>query len=329
MDYHYPKLIMEEKPRSLVRLFAIVGVLILIGGGIVIFSGRAPADFIPGTLITIPAGTSTKEAGNILASAHIIRSTSLFQAMVTSLMNRKGVIAGDFQFDKKINVIGVARMLTRGNFGGTQAKITIPEGSSNAEIAKIISKSIPSWNTDEFMAKAKISEGYLFPETYIIFKSITTDKFLDLLKAEYEKKIGSLRTDIAVSGKTEQQIIIMASLLEKEAKNEQEAKVVSGILWTRIRAGLPLQVDAPFLYILGKTSEQLKMSDLQKDGPYNTYTRKGLPAGPIGNPGVAMIKAAIYPQASPYLYYLHGKDGAIHYAKTYAEHLDNKKKFLK
>jgi UPF0755 protein len=119
-----------------------------------------------------------------------------------------------------------------------------------------------------------------------------------------------------VSGKTENQIIIMASLLEKEAKNEQEAKIISGILWTRIRAGLPLQVDAPFLYILGKTSEQLKMSDLQKDGPYNTYTRKGLPAGPIGNPGVAMIKAAIYPQASPYLYYLHGKDGVISLRKN-------------
>ncbi len=320
---------MEEKPRSFVRLFALLGIVAIVIGGAIIFSGRAPSDFVPGTLVVIPVGTSTQEAGNILESANIVRSSSLFQAMVTSLMNRKGVIAGDFQFDKKINVIGVARMLTRGNFGGTQAKITIPEGSSNTEISKIISKSISSWSTDEFIAKAKISEGYLFPETYIVFKSISVDSLLGLLKSEYEKKIGGLRTDIAVSGKTENQIIIMASLLEKEAKNEQEAKVISGILWTRIRAGLPLQVDAPFLYVLGKTSEQLKMSDLQKDGPYNTYTRKGLPAGPIGNPGLVMIKAAIYPQASPYLYYLHGKDGTIHYAKTYEEHLINKKNFLK
>jgi len=320
---------MEEKPRSFARLFALLGVVIIIIIGAVIFSGRAPSDFTAGTLVTIPAGTSTREAGNILESAHVIRSSSLFQAVITSLMNRRGVIAGDFQFDSKPTVFTVARMLTRGNFGGTQARVTIPEGSSNVEIAKIIARGIPGWNTDEFLAKTKTREGYLFPETYIVFKSMTVDAMIDLLKNEYEKKISSLRGDIAVSGKTENQIIIMASLLEKEAKNEQEAKTISGILWTRIRAGLPLQVDAPFLYILGKTSEQLKMTDLQKDGLYNTYTRKGLPAGPIGNPGLVMIKAAIYPQASPYLYYLHGKDGVIHYAKTYAEHLDNKKKFLK
>jgi UPF0755 protein len=244
-------------------------------------------------------------------------------------MNRRGVIAGDFQFDTRMSVFKVARMLTRGDFGGTQVKVTIPEGSSNVEIAKIITQVIPGWNTDEFIAKTKNKEGYLFPETYIVFKSISVDAMIALLDAEYQKKIAGLKNDIAVSGKTEREIIIMASLLEKEAKNEKEAKVIAGILWTRIRAGLPLQVDAPFLYVLGKTSEQLKMSDLQKDGPYNTYTRKGLPVGPIGNPGVAMIRAAIYPQASPYLYYLHGNDGIIRYAKTYEEHLANKKNFLK
>ncbi len=329
MEYHYPKIIMEEKPRSLRWLFGIVFAVLLIIIGGVVYSGRAPSGFIPGTLVTIPTGVSTKEAALILQSANIIRSASVFQATVTSLMNRRGVIAGDFQFNTKENVLVVAQMLTRGNFGGTQAKITIPEGSSTTEIGKIISQVIPAWNRDEFMTKTKDKEGFLFPETYIVFKSITIDSMIHLLEEQYEKKIKPLRNEIAVSGKTEREIIIMASLLEKEAKTAEEAKMVSGILWARIRAGLPLQVDAPFLYTLGKTSEQLKLSDLQKDGPYNTYTRKGLPVGPIGNPGVAMIKAAISPQASPYLYYLHGNDGVIRYAKTYAEHLANKKKFLK
>lgn len=154
---------MEEKPRSLVRLFGVLGVIVIVIIGAVIFAGRAPAEFVPGTMITIPAGTSTKEAGNLLVSAHIIRSTSLFQVIVTSFISPGRVVAGDFQFDKTVSVFTVARMLTHGNFGGTQAKITIPEGSSNAEIAKIISKSIPGWNTDEFLAKTKANEGYLFP----------------------------------------------------------------------------------------------------------------------------------------------------------------------
>jgi UPF0755 protein len=265
MDYEYPKIVMQEKPRSFVRFFGIVGIAIVITIGAIIFSGRAPSDFTSGTLVTIPAGTSTKEAANMLVSAHVVRSASLFQAVVTSIMNRRGVVAGDFQFDAKMNVFAVARMLTKGDFGGTQAKITIPEGSSNAEIAKIISQAIPGWNRDEFLAKVKTKEGYLFPETYIVFKSITVDEVIELLTNEYEKKVKPLRTDIAVSSRTENQIITMASLLEKEAKNEDEAKIISGILWTRIRAGLPLQVDAPFLYILGKTSDQLRLSDLQKD----------------------------------------------------------------
>jgi UPF0755 protein len=120
----------------------------------------------------------------------------------------------------------------------------------------------------------------------------------------------------------------MASLLEKEARNATEAKTVAGILWKRISLGKPLQVDAPFLYVLGKTSAQLTTRDLTKDGPYNTYTRKGLPVGPIGNPGIAMIQAALNPIASQYLYYLHDRNGVIHYAKTYEGHLQNKKKYL-
>jgi UPF0755 protein len=239
------------------------------------------------------------------------------------------VIAGDFAFEKKYNVYEVARMLTGGGFGGTQVRITIPEGSSVVEIAAIMSKSIPGWNANEFVSKAKPFEGGLFPETYIVFKSITADDLIAQLKKEYASKTKNLKDEIKKSGYSESQIIIMASLLEKEAKNESEAKVISGILWKRLKQGKLLQVDAPFLYALKKTSAQLTRQDLQKDGPYNTYTRKGLPATAIGNPGMTMILAALRPESSNYWFYLHGNDGVIRYAKTYEEHLINKKKYLK
>lgn len=325
-----PPLPPAPKPRSgilsLITIIAIIGIFV-IGSFIVV--GRAPADFVPGTIVTIPRGTTTGEAAELLAASHIIRSASVFEFIISTVYFGSPVIAGDFQFDEKLDVLGVAERMTGGTFGAAAAKITIPEGSTNADIIRIITTKIPSFNGDEFIAKAKSNEGFLFPATYLVFKSITPDEFIKKLSAEYDKRIAPLRESITASGHTEKQIITMASILEKEARDADEAKVISGILWKRLKNNQALQVDATIGYVTGKTSAQLTMTDLQKDGPYNTYTRRGLPAGPIGNPGIAMITAAIHPEDSPYNFYLHDKNGGIHYAKTYSEHLANKAKYLK
>jgi UPF0755 protein len=331
MDYNYPKIEMDEKEqnrRKFVRAFSgcLAGLVIIVIA--VVLSGRAPGNFVPGTVVTVPVNASIREVATILAEANIIRSKALFQFSVKALYNNRPVIAGDFSFDQKRSVFEAARIITGGFFGKAQAKITIPEGSSAQDIARITQKVIPEWNGDEFMAKAVSSEGYLFPETYFMFKTITPDAVIDRLKKEYENRIASLRPEMIIAKRTESQIIIMASILEKEARNADEAKVVSGILWKRLDKGMPLQVDAPFLYTLGKESAELTSADLKKDGPYNTYTRKGLPKGPIGNPGLATISAAIHPSSSPYWFYLHDKNGVVHYAKTYEEHVQNKKKYL-
>lgn len=325
---HLPHLELKPKSTPWRFLFLIVGIVLVVGGSFFVI-GQAPKDFEPGTTVRIPEGYSISDTGDLLYERHVIRSSSIFQFIVKMAFPNRPVIAGDFAFAESYNVFQVARMVTGGGFGGTQARITIPEGSSLSEISGITTRAIPGWNTDEFIAKAKPFEGYLFPETYIVFKSITVDELITELKKQYTLKTKNLKDEIKKSGRTESQIIIMASILEKEARNAEEARIVSGILWKRLDKGMPLQVDAPFLYILGKTSAQLRASDLQKDGPYNTYTRKGLPKGPIGNPGLMMITAAIEPKVSLYWYYLHDTKGVIHYAKTYEEHLANKKKYLK
>lgn len=324
----FPHIEMKPKSTPWRFLFLIIGVAFIVGGSFFVIS-QAPSDFTPGTQVRVHEGSSVRDTGDLLYQKHIIRSSSLFQFIVKMAFHDRPVIAGDFAFEKNYNVYQVAKMLTGGGFGGTQARITIPEGSSVVEIASIVSKSIPGWNASEFIAKAKPYEGTLFPETYIVFKSITVDDLITQLRKQYSSKIKTIAGEIKKFGYSESQIIIMASLLEKEAKNEAEAKIVSGILWKRIKQGKPLQVDAPFLYLLKKTSAQLTVQDLQKDGPYNTYTRKGLPATAIGNPGLGMILAALRPESSSYWFYLHGNDGVIHYAKTYEEHLINKKKYLK
>jgi len=116
-------------------------------------------------------------------------------------------------------------------------------------------------------------------------------------------------------------------LIEKEVPDSDDRKIVSGILWKRLELGMALQVDAVFPYITGK--QKVLLEDLKIDSLYNTYLHKGLPPGPISNPGLDAIDAARNPKESPYLYYLSGNDGKTHFAKTFSEHLRNKEKYLK
>jgi UPF0755 protein len=147
----------------------------------------------------------------------------------------------------------------------------------------------------------------------------------------FETDLVNEKTVNPIYGKvrTLKDIITMASILEREANGKDEARVISGILWKRIQKNMPMQVDATFLYSIQKGSSALTQTDLKTDGPYNTYTRTGLPVGPIGNPGTVMIDAALHPTDSPYWYYLHDDKGGIHYAKTYQEHLKNKKLYIR
>lgn len=309
-------------------LVLILGIVALVGGSF-LFMSNPPRDFTPGTTVTITSGTSVKEAGDLLEQNNIIRSSSLFQFVIKMFLQDRPVIAGEFSFEKSRTLRQVILRVTDGTFGKTQVKLTFPEGVTVREIAAITQKNIPAFNSDEFVAKASSYEGYLFPETYLVFKTLTPDELIQKMNKEYLSRTKKLFPQGSSDKRRESSIIIMASLLEREARNEAEAHIIAGILLKRIEKGVPLQVDAPFMYLLNKTSSQLTVRDLQKDGPYNTYTRKGLPQGPIGNPGMQMIMAALQPQSSAYWYYLHGTDGVIHYAKTYEEHLANKKKYLK
>ena len=120
-----------------------------------------------------------------------------------------------------------------------------------------------------------------------------------------------------------------ASILEREANGTEDIKIISGILQNRLNKNMPLQVDAPFYYLLGKESSELTQADLKIKSPYNTYINKGLPPAPIGNPGLKAIEAAVYPTKTDYLYYLHDINGVVHYAKTHSEHVKNKQLYLK
>lgn len=180
-------------------------------------------------------------------------------------------------------------------------------------------------------------EGFLFPDTYRVYADASTTDIVYKMLSNFDKKLTSqMRADIAAQGKTIYEIVIMASLIEKEAlinytdSENRDARIVSDIFWGRLKSGQALQSDATLSYLLNDNNPAHSGSDLEIDSLYNSYKYKGLPPTPICNPGLRALEAAIYPIKTDYNYFLTSRDGKnIYYAKTYEEHLNNKYKYLK
>lgn len=304
-----------------VLLIGVLGVLLCMFGYRAVIA--PPRDFPAPYNLTIDPGQTLFSVSDELLNDGVIRSPRLFEIFMLTFGNDRAVSEGEYFFDTPVSVVEVALRISGRQFGIDKKKVTFPEGFTNKEMAERLGQVFPNLNTALYLELADTHEGYLFPDTYGFFPSLAPEVVIAAQKRNFEKKIAPFESEIAASGRTLKEIIIMASLIEKEASGPSDRGLVSGILWKRIGQGMPLQVDAPFLYLYGKTSAQLTRSDLAVDNPYNTYRYKGLPPGPIGNPGLASIIAALRPVTSPYLYYLHDDDGQIHYASTYKQHQQN------
>jgi UPF0755 protein len=267
----------------------------------------APSSFKENVIFNIKEDTNLRQLSFQLKKENIIRSRAAFEAFAIVYEGEKHIIPGDYLFEKKIPVYEIAHRVSKGQYHLGPIKVTIPEGFTVAQIATAFQGKMTNFNSDRFLLEAKEKEGYLFPDTYFFTRRDTDIEVLEYMSDNFEKKITPIRSEIVSSGKTEKEIIIMASIIEKEAKGSTDRAFISGILWKRISIGMPLQADAAPI----------------------TYKEKGLPDNPISNPGLESIKASIYPQSSPYLYYLHDIDGVIHFARNFEEHKANKIKYLK
>ncbi|HBB49367.1 TPA: hypothetical protein DEQ22_01730 [Candidatus Nomurabacteria bacterium] len=267
----------------------------------------APGNFPPGAVIRVEKGSSLRSVSAVLKKEHIIRSRVAFESLVIILGGEKRIVSADYLFENKLPVWEVALRIRWGKHFMAPVSVTIPEGFDVKQIGDTFASKLTNFNKARFLLKAESKEGYLFPDTYFFLTDADEDDVLRSMTDNFNKKIVSLSGEIASSGKTEKDIIIMSSIIEREAKGNIDREVISGILWKRLKIGMPLQADA---------------------AP-ETYKTKGLPEAPISNPGILSIKAAIYPKSSPYLYYLHDKNGNIHYAKSFSEHEQNILKYLK
>ena len=284
------------------------------------FSGyfflSAPKDFPSGETIVIEKGTGLAEISGKLKKEGLVKNKYAFALYARVFNKSKKIKYGKYLFNEPVSIFSLLSRFTKGEFGFKPVKVTVAEGLTAKKISELFGD-FENFDKEEFLEKTVNMEGYLFPDTYLFLLFAETEQIIGTMTDNFKKKAGDVGKDI----------VIMASLIEKEVPDSDDRKIVSGILWKRLKLGMALQVDAVFPYITGK--QKVLLEDLKIDSPYNTYLHKGLPPGPISNPGLDAIEAARNPKESPYLYYLSGQDGKTHFAKTYEEHLRNKEKYLK
>lgn len=270
-------------------------------------------------------------AGN-LEKQGLIRSKVVFYLLAKKMGIETKIQAGDFRLSPSQTAAEIAEQLTHGTL---DEWVTIIEGLRKEEIAQILSKSFNIPET-EFIKTAK--EGYLFPDTYLIPKDATAGSVIDILNANFNRKFDTdLKADAIQKRISEKDVIILASLVEREARGDEDRREVAGILLKRLKKDWPLQIDATVQYALGyqpleKTwwKKNLTEDDLKIESNYNTYKNQGLPPGAICNPSLSSIKAVLEAdENTPYWFYLSDTKGIMHYSKTIEEHEANVEKYLR
>ncbi|MES2314478.1 MAG: endolytic transglycosylase MltG [Patescibacteria group bacterium] len=321
-----------RKKRYFVRFSIVLLIALLAVTAFVVQYSRSPNPFPSNIIVTIPAGSTVSQAGDILTHAGIVRSSFAYKVYAVLIHDGAGIQAGQYLFDQPQSVVRVAYRTAYGIEGLTKIKVTIPEGSNSKDLTSIIGKAVPLIDRKSLLSMAKAEEGYLFPDTYFFYQNTVPEQVITAMKLNFSAQLQyiapTMQAYIKKNHVTTDGVVTMASIVEKEATSTIDRQIIAGILWKRLADKYPLQVDPPFFYILGKDSSQLTTADLATDSPYNLYKNKGLPPTPIDNPGLDALFATVSPTATKYWYYLSDKKGNMHYAVTYEQHLANKAKYV-
>ncbi len=307
-------------------------IILIIIGALATFSYveviQPPDAFPLNQLVEVPQGQSLAEVAQTLKDGQVVRSAFALRAIVKLLGNERNVHAGDYLFKEPLDIFSVAYKLAVGAYGLEPTRVRIHEGATTKEMATLFDRQFERFDADNFLAQTKLQEGYLFPDTYFFLPNVTEDTVIQAMRQNFDTQIAPLLPQIASSTHSLSDIVVMASIIEREAHNSVDRRKISGVLWNRIARNMLLQVDVTFLYTVGKGTYQITMKDLLTDSPYNTYKYKGLPPTAIGSPSLDSLKAAIDPIVSNNLYYLADRNGVTYFSKTYAEHLRKKNLYI-
>lgn len=277
----------------------------------------------------VKPGTGLRDIASNLKQAGLIRDPIVFFLEVKKLGLDGRIQAGNFRLSPSMSTDSIIKDMTHGTL---DVWVTIPEGKRAEEVDAIFKDKLTSYN-DSWLPALKAHEGYLFPDTYSFPKDADITAVINVMTNNFQQKY-EVAKEQATTNLSEQDAVILASILEREGKSGQDMKEVASVLENRLSIGMPLQVDASIQYALGyQQGEQtwwkkaLTADDLKIVSPYNTYTNPGLPPTPISNPGLEALEAVLNPAKTNYLYYVSDKNGTLHFATTLDQQNTNIRKY--
>ena len=319
--------------KKLLALIIIFLLLLFAGRGWWNNQGGSVSDDKVTRTVIIAKGASVDDIANQLQKEGLIKSPLIFKLLVKQKNMGEKIQAGTFKLSPAMSIEEVINALSG---GAVEVWVTLIEGWRVEEMAQELSENLPAGKaglkvkSEKFLTLAQ--EGYMFPDTYLFPNEITEEQIVKMMRDHFDKKYSDdLKAKIRSKGLSEKEGVILASIVEREARSDKVRTEVAGILLKRLSIDMGLNADATIQYALGYQTDEkswwkrhLTRDDLKVDSPYNTYIHRGLPPTPICNPSLSSLEAVANTDPStPYLYYYHDSKGNSHYGKTLEEHNEN------
>lgn len=328
-----------------VKILGIIsGILILsllvTGMGVYAYYNLPYDEHVRPVRVVVPNGSTLEQTAEMLANKGVVRVPLLFASVARLLGRDRSIRAGEYRFHTSMSPREVLQMLCRGKV--VLHKVTVPEGLTVRQIATLLEnkgfagrEEILAASRDArlirvFGVEGECLEGYLFPETYHFAMGLSPEEILGAMVRRFQAVYGpEMRARQDETGRSLREVVTLASIVEKETSRKEEKPLVASVVLNRLRKGMPLQCDPTVIYGIENFDGNLTREHLQTPGPYNSYLNKGLPPGPICNPGLDSLMAALYPADTSHLYFVSRNDGTHVFSPSLAEHQRAVEKYQK
>lgn len=336
---------------TIVKIVGALVLLVAVVVGIYVANQLTSESVKNDVTFTIQEGEGVKAVSQRLAQEKIVKNRTVFEYAVRTTGKSDAIFAGTYVFTKGQSMRDVMNAVTNVSDVANDITITLIEGWTSQDMATYLEEqgifsaerfidAVETTDIQNFLPGVTYAflgdkppreglEGYLFPDTYRIKQQPEPADVVRKLLDNFDAKLtNAMRSDIHKQGRTVFDVVVLASVLEREVLSDADKKNAADVFLKRLQIGMPLQSDATVNYVTGKQDTRPTLQDIEADSPYNTYRYKGLPPGPISNPGLSSLSAAVYPTSNSYYYFLTKDNGEAVFSRNLDEHNLNRAKYL-